>query len=88
MYIKAPHLTNLCISVSLEQTGKTTDIAEDYAPSTNKILVKNFPSNVDEDILESFFESSKRRGGGPVNNVQLNREKNWAVVEFCESEGA
>ena len=70
-----------------EPTREAADSADKDLPLTNKILVKNIPSAIDEDILESFFESRKKRGGGPVKNVQLNREKNWAVLEFCEADG-
>ena len=73
----------------LEPTQQLEDIVKNVedVPLTNKILVKNFPSNVDEDMLELFFESKKKSGGGPIKNVQLNREKKWAVVEFCEADG-
>ena len=71
----------------LEQRREATDSIQEDSSTTHKILVKNFPSAVDEDMLEIFFESKKKVGGGPVKNVQLNREKNWAVVEFDESDG-
>ena len=75
------------ISDLFEPSQETADIAKTEVLSTNKILVRNFTSVVDEDILETFFESRKKSGGGPVRNVQLNREKKWALIEFCEAEG-
>ena len=42
------------------------------------------PSAADEDVLELLFESNRKGGGGPVKHVQLNREKKWAIIEFCE----
>lgn len=55
-------------------------------PDTKAILVKNIPSDVDEDLLEVFFESRKKYGGGPVKSVQLFSEKQFALVEFEEPE--
>ena len=46
-------------------------------------MVANVPSTADEEVLEFLFES-KRKGGGPVKHVHLNRQKNWAIIEFCE----
>ena len=77
------------ISDLFEPTQQPEDIAKNVedVPLTNKILVKNFLPAIDEDMLELFFESKKKSGGGPIKNVQLNREKSWAVVEFCEADG-
>ena len=47
------------------------------------ILISNVPASADEEILELLFES-KKKGGGPVKHVQLNRQKEWAIIEFCE----
>ena len=52
---------------------------------TKTILVKNVPASADEELLELFFESTKKQGGGPVSSVQMHRDKNVAFVEFCES---
>ena len=54
---------------------------------TRTILVQNIPPFMDEEVLELFFESKKKKGGGPVKHVKLDREKNWAIVEFLEPEG-
>ena len=67
--------------------GETMDSVQEDIPTMNKILVKNFHSAIDENMLEAFFESRKTGGGGQVKNVQLNRKKNWAVIDFCEAEG-
>ena len=79
MFLKAVIKTNYCISE--EQN------TNDENGSTNVILVQNFPSLLDEEFLELFFESTKKKGGGPVKNVKLNGQKNWALVEFVEPEG-
>ena len=46
--------------------------------------MENVPPSADEDLLEVFFESKKKYGGGPVKNVKIIRSKNIALVEFCE----
>ena len=44
----------------------------------------NLPPSVDEDVLESFFESTKKQGGGPVKSVKMISDTNIAFVEFCD----
>lgn len=51
---------------------------------TKTILVMNLPTSVDEDLLEVFFESTKKQGGGPVKSVTIISERNVAFVEFYE----
>lgn len=51
---------------------------------TRTIVVKNVPASADEELLEVFFESTKKQGGGPVQNVKMYRDKNVAFVEFCD----
>ena len=54
---------------------------------TTTILVQNIPQSLDEEVLELFFESKRKKGGGPVKHINLDREKNWAIIEFSEPEG-
>ena len=56
----------------------------DIGKPTKTIVVANVPSTADEDVLELLFESKRKGGGGPVKHIQINRQKNWAIVEFCE----
>ena len=51
---------------------------------TKTILVRNVPASADEELLEMFFEQTKKQGGGPVNSVKILRDKNIAFVEFRE----
>ena len=46
--------------------------------------MKNLPETVDEELLEIFFESTKKQGGGPVKSVKILSDKKAAFVEFCE----
>ena len=57
----------------------------DDSKETNTIIVKNVPASVDEELLEVFFESTKKQGGGPVKSVKILGDKQVAIVEFCES---
>ena len=57
-------------------------------PSTNEkpraIFIRNIPESATEDLLEVFFESKKKYGGGPVKGVKVMEEtrKKCAIVEF------
>ena len=52
--------------------------------NTNTLLVRNIPDNADEELLEMFFESTKKQGGGPVKSVKILSDKNSAFIEFCD----
>ena len=54
---------------------------------TRTISVRNLPASVDEDLLEVFFESKKKYGGGPVESVKIFEDRNAALITFCD-EGA
>ena len=66
-----------------ETENKEEAFSQGDGNTTETIVVANVPSAADEDVLELLFQS-KRKGGGHVKHVQLNREKNWAIIEFCE----
>lgn len=62
-----------------------SQVADDHE-KTNIILVQNIPPSLDEEFLELFFESKKKKGGGPVKHIKLDKENHWAIVEFYEPE--
>lgn len=64
----------------------TNSQVADVHEKTNIILVQNIPPFLDEEFLELFFESKKKKGGGPVKHIKLDKEKHWAIVEFYEPE--
>ena len=51
---------------------------------TRTISVRSLPESVDEDLLEVFFESKKKYGGGPVESVKIISHRNAALVTFCD----
>ena len=44
------------------------------------------PPEVDEEYLEMFFENTKKYGGGPVKDIDIDRDQEIAVIEFEEPE--
>lgn len=52
-----------------------------------KILVSDLPSTAHEDFLELFFENTRKYGGGPVFNIELDEENASAVIEFEDPDG-
>ena len=76
------------IYFNLDETGDNTyDRVDDDHKRTSTILVQKIPPSLDEEFIEIFFDSTKKKGGGPVKQIKLVREKNWATVEFCEPKG-
>ena len=61
-----------------------TSTTNNDSKKTKTLLVKNVPATADEDLLEMFFETTKKQGGGPVKSVKILRDKNVAFVEFCD----
>ena len=57
---------------------------ETNVKDTRTISVRNLPASVDEDLLEVFFESKKKYGGGPVESVKIFEDRNAAIVKFCD----
>ena len=47
--------------------------------------MEKVPPTADEDLLEMFFESTKKYGGGPVTKVRIIRNRNIAYVTFREA---
>ena len=64
--------------------GKITQIRS-RNERTNTIFVRNIPESATGDLLEVFFESKKKYGGGPVKSVKIMKEKKTAIVEFCDA---
>ena len=77
------HFGNV-IADQQSQGAPPTPPVEEKVTQTNTIIVKNLPTSADEELLELFFESTKKQGGGPVKSVKILRDKNAAIVEFCE----
>ncbi|XP_053390551.1 uncharacterized protein LOC128553429 [Mercenaria mercenaria] len=51
-----------------------------------KIVVSNLPSSVHVEVLEMFFENTRKYGGGPVFHVDIDEANGTATVEFEEPE--
>ena len=65
--------------------GNQREQAHSSLTETNTIIVKNVPESADEELLEVFFESTKKQGGGPVKSVKILGDKQPAFVEFLDS---
>ena len=75
----------LDVSFGGDQQKQVSTRHDDDSIDTSTILVKNVPASVDEELLEVFFESTKRQGGGLVKSVKIIADEQVAIVEFCES---
>lgn len=65
-------------------TGRGTRIPSRNV-QTRTIFVRNIPESATEDLLEVFFESKKKYGGGPVKSVKIMKDMKAAFVEFCDA---
>ncbi|XP_077997138.1 protein mono-ADP-ribosyltransferase PARP14-like isoform X2 [Glandiceps talaboti] len=51
---------------------------------TNCLLVKNLPQGSTKNLVTLYFESSKRSGGGEIDDVKIDDERNSATVYFTD----
>ena len=51
------------------------------------ILVSNLAEDTTADVLEIFFESTKRTGGGPVEKIYMYQSHRQAVIVFHDKLG-
>ena len=56
------------------------------APS-NMVLVRGISLKTTKELLTMFFQSKKRSGGGPLENVDYRIVKHEATLTFCNIEG-
>ena len=51
------------------------------------ILVTGIPGNIEQDMIEMYFESTKRSGGGKIAKIVTNFPKEEAVITFEDAAG-
>lgn len=76
------------------QTDNVVSARAAFVPTTvpsatpgNVILVTGIKSTTDEGLLRLFFQSRRRSGGGPVDEVMYKRFKGEATITFKKTEG-
>ena len=81
-------LLNILFTDQSYVAGLQQKQAPSPSTTTRSIIVRNLPASADEELLELFFESTKKQGGGPVESVKIfgdKQGKQVACVEFCNS---
>ena len=78
------YTTKIGSFIFLGQPSVSTSRTNNDSKKMKTLLVKNVPTTADEDLLEMFFETTKKQGGGPVQSVKILRGKHVAFVEFCD----
>ena len=53
----------------------------------NVVLVRGISQTTTKELLTMFFQSKKRSGGGPLENVDYRTLNNEATLTFCNIEG-
>ena len=75
---------NLNVAEKLEEKlpGDLKDTKE-----TKEILVEGFNAKTNQEMVELFFENTKRSGGGEITDIKMCLESGSAVIWFAESAG-
>lgn len=63
-----------------------------YTPSCNEnalgsVEISGIPPNMTEDTLIMFLENTRRSGGGKVAEMQFDKHKRMALVDFEDQKG-
>ena len=61
--------------------------SQDNEGATNAILVEGLRPEVGRDVLELFFENTKRSGGGDITDIQMYQESGRAIIWFADASG-
>ena len=72
---------------SHRQTTKANEIAGENLEATCAILVQGLNSNIGNDVIEMFFENTKRSGGGEIKQLQVFPKEGRAIIWFADVEG-
>ncbi|OCT75157.1 protein mono-ADP-ribosyltransferase PARP10 [Xenopus laevis] len=59
-------------------------VCTEHVRATTEILVQNVGPKISADLLEMYFESQRRSGGGAVSAVQMLTDKMAAIVSFID----
>lgn len=75
-------------SSSLDSINKSSDFvplsqsAQETSDVTCSIKVSSLPPNISEELINDFFENTKRSGGGDVECVAYDETKKIAIITF------
>ena len=53
--------------------------------TANAILVGGLHPSSDKEVLELFFENTKRSGGGEIKDIQMYQDSGRAIIRFAET---
>ena len=55
--------------------------------SMRAVLAADLKRSIGKDILEMFFENTKRSGGGEIKQIAMNEESGRAIIHFADKTG-
>ena len=67
--------------------GHEVNVERPPKPDPRSILVLNIPHNISTEMLEMFFESKKKSGGGDIAEIQYEEGYGEARVSFQDIAG-
>ena len=82
------HSTTFIEEENLNEPEKMEEILLRHFADTKEttaILVEGLNAKTDQEMVELFFENTKRSGGGEITDIQMNQALGSAVIWFAES---
>ena len=74
------------INLQTNETVKKAMATQD-PKSSCAVFVAGLKPNIEKDILEMFFENTKRSGGGDIKQIEINEKSGRAIIHFTEKAG-
>ncbi|XP_060592327.1 interferon-induced very large GTPase 1-like [Ruditapes philippinarum] len=74
----------LGMNVTIELIDTTSDTSR---TKSTRIKITGLAENTNKEMLEMFFETEERNGGGKVNNIYIDGKNKCAVIEFKDESG-
>ncbi|XP_060558655.1 uncharacterized protein LOC132718958 [Ruditapes philippinarum] len=75
--------------LGMDVTVKVIETTSDRSRTkSTRIKVSGLEENTNKEMLEMFFKTEERKGGGKVNNIFIDGKNRCAIIEFEDETGA
>ena len=74
------------VSFQANEPTKKAMASQDQNPGC-AVLVTGLKPSTEKDMLELFFENTKRSGGGEIKHIEMNEKSGRAIIHFADKAG-
>ena len=63
------------------------DASGDPSEADRQVMVSGVDEDCDEDMMQLIFSNQKRSGGGPIDRVEFEKDKDMMLITYEKQEG-